>query len=265
MIDYSKYKRVFAFGCSFTSYSFPTWADLIAKEMSHAEYYNFGTSGSGNLLISNRVAQANCQFNFCETDLVLVMFTTAYREDRYIDGVWITKGNVFNQDFYDKNFIKNYCDPDGYMIRDLGLIELTRGYLSNLDCTTVYMSIGDLSSESRDLRPTHDPKTQHFNDRLNNLYKNTCDNILPSVESIVGNPKVYHWINKDGGPHDEGHPGTLNYSEYLQAVGIPLSESTLAYARECQEKIENIKYAAHLEIVFPEINARKTLYECNMI
>ena len=166
MIDYSKYKRVFTFGCSFTNYMFPTWADIMAKEMSHCEFHNLGTSGSGNLLISNRIAQANCQFNFCETDLVMIMFTTAYREDRYIDGQWITKGNVYSQDYYDSNFVKKYCDPDYYILRDLGIIQLVKGYMKNLPCNTIYMSIGGLMFESPQLKPKHHPATLSFNARM---------------------------------------------------------------------------------------------------
>ena len=46
-IDFNKYKRVFAFGCSFTNYIYPTWADLIMHEMPSAECYNFGKAGGG--------------------------------------------------------------------------------------------------------------------------------------------------------------------------------------------------------------------------
>jgi hypothetical protein len=41
-IDFFKYKRFFAFGCSFTKYHCPSWSDLISKEMPNAEYVNFG-------------------------------------------------------------------------------------------------------------------------------------------------------------------------------------------------------------------------------
>ena len=46
--NWEKYKRVFAFGCSFTHYSYPTWANLIAYQNTDAEFYNFGKAGMGN-------------------------------------------------------------------------------------------------------------------------------------------------------------------------------------------------------------------------
>ena len=41
------YSRFFAFGCSFTSYYWPTWADIIGQEFSD-RYYNLAMCGAGN-------------------------------------------------------------------------------------------------------------------------------------------------------------------------------------------------------------------------
>ena len=51
LTEFKKYKRVFAFGCSFTCYRWPTWADLIGKQCEGAEFRNYGKSGAGNLFI----------------------------------------------------------------------------------------------------------------------------------------------------------------------------------------------------------------------
>ena len=48
-IDIKKYKRFFAFGCSFTRYEWITWADIIAYHIK--ESYNYGRSGGGNSYI----------------------------------------------------------------------------------------------------------------------------------------------------------------------------------------------------------------------
>ena len=60
------YKRFFAFGCSLTRYHWPTWADIIAREI--PESYNYGQSGAGNLFISNQVVEANVRHKFNDTD-----------------------------------------------------------------------------------------------------------------------------------------------------------------------------------------------------
>ena len=47
--------RLFVFGCSFTKYYWPTWADIIGQEF---EYYeNWGEIGSGNLRIAHRITE----------------------------------------------------------------------------------------------------------------------------------------------------------------------------------------------------------------
>ena len=48
-------KRLFAFGCSFTGYGWPTWADIIGQSFDY--YENWGKSGIGNYLISSRVVE----------------------------------------------------------------------------------------------------------------------------------------------------------------------------------------------------------------
>lgn len=38
--------RLFAFGCSFTHYKWPTWADIVARDFK--VYENWGRGGAGN-------------------------------------------------------------------------------------------------------------------------------------------------------------------------------------------------------------------------
>jgi hypothetical protein len=53
----SKYKRLFTFGCSFTRYLWPTWADILAEDIPY--YENWGCGGAGNLYISNAIMEAH--------------------------------------------------------------------------------------------------------------------------------------------------------------------------------------------------------------
>jgi len=133
MKDLKKYKRFFAFGCSMTAYWWPTWADIIAKEI--PESYNFGQSGGGNLFISCQVAEANLKYKFNKDDLVMVMWSGVSREDRYVDKHWLTPGNIYTQGYYDAKFVDKFVDPRGQLIRDLSLITMCKGMLDSLDVT----------------------------------------------------------------------------------------------------------------------------------
>ncbi len=74
--------RIFTFGCSFTDYEWPTWADII---LYGNEGYNVGLSGAGNETILYRVMETHRKFNIDENDTIIIMFTNPIRWD-YING-----------------------------------------------------------------------------------------------------------------------------------------------------------------------------------
>lgn len=261
MIDFSKYKRFFAFGCSCTSYSYPTWAEIVASEMPQCEYYNFGKSGCGNLLISNRVAQANSKFKFTDTDLVIIMWTSAYREDRYYETCWIGAGNVYNSERYDKNFVKNYCDPEGFLLRDMALIELTTNYLKNLPCDSINYAMSSLTHESSKLMDISlNPSAEEFFEKLYEIFPSTLDTIqTPALLDVIPN-ELTEWTFKDGSTRMDGHPLPHRYYEFLKQMNLPLTEKSQNYVAEVMDKINNSKYIEELEFLFSELNSYDVAY-----
>ena len=138
-LDLNKFTRLITIGCSFTDYRYPTWADIMSKAMPKAEFINLGRGGAGNLYISNRITEAHRKLNLCDTDLVMIMWSTHCREDRYVDAAWLSPGNIYTQEHYPESFVKEFCQPLGYLIRDLSLIDLANSYLNSLPCTYVGM------------------------------------------------------------------------------------------------------------------------------
>ena len=128
--------RVFIFGCSVTQHVWPTWADIVLHSARIKGYsvFNMGLSGSGNQHIKDSVIQADEKYQFTDKDLVLVMWSSWFREDRICKadielhvnddpqrihetvGYWNRSGNVFNSRFYNSNFLENYADLDNYII-----------------------------------------------------------------------------------------------------------------------------------------------------
>ena len=111
-MDCQEYDLI-TFGCSFTKYSWGTWANILAKELEPVEYINLGKSGAGNQYIFNMLMQADAVYDFTHEDLVVVQWTNVCREDRYIpqkkdSGPWVTPGNIYSQEEYDTNFVMNY-------------------------------------------------------------------------------------------------------------------------------------------------------------
>lgn len=106
--------RLVVFGCSFTDYSWPTWADIIADDLG-CDYENWAVGGGGNQLIARRALYRWCR-GFDPQDLVMIQWTSISREDRWHDGRWIAEGSVALSPTYRKHFVYRYWDPENDVI-----------------------------------------------------------------------------------------------------------------------------------------------------
>jgi len=191
-LDFSKYKRFFAFGCSFTGYNWPTWADIIGQEIPN--YYNYGVSGAGNYYIFQSVMTADKLFKFTPDDLVMIKWSNVHREDRYIDdsinpengerwtNKWLTPGNIYSQNTYNKNFMAYYSDTH-CVLRDLALLETLMSYLElkNLDFDFLSMVplTGSLDGSTYELSKSAQLALS--------CYKPMTDKMPPSIFELIFN------------------------------------------------------------------------------
>lgn len=248
MIDFTKYKRFFAFGCSFTSYIWPTWADIVSKEMPQAEFFNLGKSGAGNLCISSRVAEANNRFKFTDTDLVMVMFSSYTREDRWVEYEWMTRGSVYVNNVYSTDWVRKFADERGYLIRDASLIDLTVRYLKSLPCNSYCMMSVPFkpnaeSLNSDDVAP---------NDILE-VYADTLNSMNPSLFEL----ELNGW-NTDYKKFTDGHPSPIKYLNYLEKLGFVFTESTKQYAVDSTRILFEEESREAVQAKFPEQDANVT-------
>lgn len=215
MIDLKKYKRFFAFGCSMTRYQWPTWADMIGQEIT--DYVNYGQSGGGNIFISNQVAEANMRHKFNKDDLVIIMWSTITREDRYLQKQWQCHGNIYSQGFYDKDFLLKYVDNRGQLIRDLALISMTDGLLTSLGIDYHMLSMQPLDLVLRDVTNKLAGEYQDVFD----LYQPVIDKLLPDLLTAGCNSQweslpIKH--NVPGGQTHDYHPPPKTHFKYIKKV-----------------------------------------------
>jgi predicted transcriptional regulator len=237
MIDFKKYKRFFAFGCSMTSYGWPTWADIIAQEI--PESYNYGQSGGGNLFIACQVTEASLRYRFTDTDLVMIMWSGVSREDRYVDKDWLTPGNIYSQNYYDTTFVKKYADPTGYLIRDLNLITLTVAMLENQGVSHCLLNMAPFDQ----LQSTNKQMSNDI-DQILNLYKPTIDKLLPDLLTLGLNGRwPQHPIRKDGGQTADYHPSPSQHFTYLKKLfpNYVWSDTTTKFVQQAQYSMEQIQ------------------------
>jgi hypothetical protein len=167
--------RLFTFGCSFTRYNWPTWADILGRKFSY--YENWAQHGGGNQYIFNSLVEANQRNKFIKDDTVIIMWSGTDREDRYINGNWKTPGDVHrNRDYYSLDYLKKYADVQGYLIRDIATITATKDLLNYWGVNYHFLSLTPLTNMLDDKEDYED---------IYKLYSRTFESICPSVFEII--------------------------------------------------------------------------------
>ena len=106
--------KLIVFGCSFTDYRWPTWADIIAEDLD-CEYENWGIGGGGNQCIARRILYRST-WGFDLNDWVMIQWSSLNREDRFQNNRWQSQGPVTLSPHYGKDFIEKYWDWDNDII-----------------------------------------------------------------------------------------------------------------------------------------------------
>lgn len=239
-IDFKKYKRLFAFGCSFTDYHWPTWANILSQEIPDTKI--FGKSGAGNFFIYQSLIEANIRYNITKDDLVMIMFSNVTREDRFIydRGGWITPGNLFHQSEYDEHFMKTSFCHHGYLMRDLNLIYGCKTLLDSIGCDHELMSIVPFESLKSD------GLMMQGVDYLLDFHKDTLSQIKPSVfETVFKNdwntrlPRPKYKVCWTTEKYVDNHPTPLEHFEYLKLTfpDTTFAQSTIDYVNNHDQTV----------------------------
>lgn len=238
-LEFKKYNRFFAFGCSFTEYYWPTWANIIAKEI--PDHYIYAQVGAGNFYIFQALMEAIVRHDIGKNDLVMIMFSNVTREDRYTkDRGWITPGNLYFQNEYDESFLRKYLCHKGYLMRDLNLVSGCVHTLDKIGCDYELMSMVPFDSESSD--------GKRINDAVDviNFYSKIIKKVKPSVlETVFFND----WNSRSNRPkykvawqkniYVDNHPTPLEYLSYLKTIypTIKFSKTTEDFVNEFESII----------------------------
>lgn len=170
IVLYSKMSRLFTFGCSFTDYEWPTWADIIGQEFDY--YENWARGGMGNQYIFNSLIECNKRNKFTSDDTIMIMWSTVLREDRYIAnfGGWIGTGNIWKSEAYTTAWKKKFICERGFLIRDLALISAAQDLLKYWQVRYNMSSLLPIETDDKDVL---------------NLYKTVLDDIASSFVGTI--------------------------------------------------------------------------------
>lgn len=214
------FDRIFCFGCSFTEYQWPTWATILQKDLD-IPVYNWGLCGVGNRAILSKMIQCDIKHKFTERDLIMVVWTSWTREDRYITGHWRNGGNILNNEFYDRNFISKYWDWENDIINNAtSIISANKSFNIFLNGSIVKVSDPkDIYIPNKDDERKIELQNQR---RMIDFYVNH----LPKMVYFDMNNNSYY--NKTT---TDGHPDIMLHKDFVmeniyKPLGITMKEST---------------------------------------
>ena len=257
--------RVFAFGCSLTQYFYPTWADVLIHhyvEEGATVGENWGRSGAGNQYISTRLWEANTEHKFNKDDIILLQWSSFFREDRYHMGRgWWTPGN-FNANNTDEAFIVNnyryenswdYADPIWATMRDCALISSTHKALENIGCNVISTGFREPTEGWNELSKEFNTKNKYLEledcrailEKYKDDIKTTCPPILNALGFGVDdeffktrptsvpskNPEHLHMSQP------EVHPLTHEAANFIQEHVCKLNNKTLEFVETWKQTL----------------------------
>lgn len=216
-------KRLFAFGCSFTKFFWPTWADIVAEDLG-IEYYNCAIPGLGNTGIQSEIVLKDFEYKFDHNDMIMIMWSAWHREDRYIGGEWKTGGSIFNNPYYNKEFIKNYWDYSNDIIKNVVAISLTGRAYRNLICYQGHIMPPEISWGTLD----------HDQDIDNKIF-----------QSLYSQLPVFDAYGKHDTYSFDSHPTVKSHLDFVTdkiypALSTALKPSTIDKYTQIHQDIEDI-------------------------
>lgn len=233
-------KRLFTFGCSYTKYMWPTWADLLLYDFDYGE--NWGKKGIGCRAIAERVAECHARNNFTSEDTIVIQWSTHLRNDFYLvksplkrPNGWQTYGSIIsliNKEIYDKKWFDNFFYEPAYIMHCLNHMLLTQGLLKSTGCKWYMTSIGDWDKVSTDLNNGASLGETWLTEELSiwdnedknslKIYKkiwdNNIDNWITPIEIFLkhDNQKRYVFFdNVEKRSYKDPHPTVRQYASWL--------------------------------------------------
>jgi len=207
-------RRFFAFGCSYTLYCYPTWADFIG--INFDEHYNYGRSGASNTFIMNKLIEADDRFNFNpDTDTVMIMLTGIGRFSYMSNSQWMTDGDLLSNFAHTKNpkigkILESIWSEEWIVYQSWVAAKVIKNLLTAKNIPhKILMSIDNREylNETADIELTQISQVQEIYKLLD--IKKTVDEW--KTESAENNDTPY-WNNKQA----DGHPSMKAHFKFVK-------------------------------------------------
>lgn len=103
-------KTFYSFGCSYTNFAWPTWANFVGTQFDR--HVSYAKSGAGNRYIFLSVLDALQTYEIYKDDVFIIQWSSLCREDRILpNNNFKTPGNLDYQSEYPKCFVEKLFNP----------------------------------------------------------------------------------------------------------------------------------------------------------
>jgi hypothetical protein len=200
--------RIFTYGCSFTDYCWPTWADMLLYKN---EGLNLAISGGGAEQILHRLISTDMRYSLTKDDIVIIVFPSLYRHDliQNNDSSWAHYGQVTNTDLM--QYEGKLFTLDGCAYRNLNAMLAIQNYLLSKKINFLFGSLGDMFYLIPGVNYSKDI-VQH-----KQYVKSKIDFKLKSFSHFLSNgDKDYDWVvRKKFGNYLDVHPRPTEHFKWL--------------------------------------------------
>ena len=197
------YNRLFTFGCSYTRYNWPTWADIIADDL-QIPFQNWGVCGIGNIAITSKILECDLKHKFTKDDLIIVNWSSWHRIDLVNQNRnWHNGGNAFNNPMFPPKYLKKYWNQNDDIVKNSTAI-----ILANRNTNIDYQShMIDYEGRTEYNETSYDfthyqyyldnlPKKNIFNTSNNSQFSNTVEDTHPDILTHLNHvQQVYKHLN----------------------------------------------------------------------
>lgn len=195
-----KNNRFFAFGCSYTNYFYPTWADLIGSN--YKQYYNYGQPGCSNWYIFNAIIEANIIHKFTKEDTIFIAWTGIDRADGYINNAWKL------QLHRDENYYINYLDQfKGKLLELMNYVTVLKDLFNAKEISYKFLILTNIDHDY------HAFTKDNCHDVVD-FYKDSISLIYPGFHQVLTNNRDRPIVIA-GRSIDDGHHLPWEHYDYV--------------------------------------------------
>ena len=203
--------RLFTFGCSFTQYKWPSWANIIG--LNFEKFYNFGQPGSGMFFMIYQFVFGNEYFKFNKNDTLIFMLSDEARVDIIKNKEWLTTGLVFNsKEIFGDKFFNHYSETHAVESSYI-YVYLLKEMLDNIGCN--YEIIYAFPPFFENTISLFDKSIKNIWNKKHKLTNSNIESLTTFSQKI--NDNSYNLINDiTKEKYKDGHSTILTHLKYVK-------------------------------------------------